>query len=230
MYFGVNHGRWGQHEHMVSTTVLWCLPKPCLVHVLIARSTGTKAQTSCVTGTVFQTFGDQQPILNYQCWPQWNGGNWDATVFTSQPSSTLETTVSSTQTPVDQSSPGPSATPTGFSPSETAVSAQTSSPPTEPKEKSQAWIAGPVIGGIAGAALFTTLGWFLYRRRMQRSSGPDSDFVELESKEIYAHRSEPQNGMFVNQYGPVEAPDRTVYEVAGSHYATPAELDGVGRK
>lgn len=45
----------------------------------VLLSNGTGYQTSCITGTVYHTPGDSSPISNFQCWPSWTGGNWDAT-------------------------------------------------------------------------------------------------------------------------------------------------------
>ena len=45
----------------------------------ILPSNGTSYQPSCITGTVYHTPGDSSPISNFECWPSWTGGNWNAT-------------------------------------------------------------------------------------------------------------------------------------------------------
>lgn len=38
--------------------------------------TGTGAQTSCVTGWLH--YDNNQTVTNYECWPTWTQGNWEA--------------------------------------------------------------------------------------------------------------------------------------------------------
>lgn len=95
--------------------------------------------------------------MNYQCWPEWNEGNWAATRITTTPSST-STSAAST------SSSDASSSQTSALPAETSGANQ-----GENKEKSKAWIAGPVIGSVIGALFFTHFGIWLYRRRLRVS-------------------------------------------------------------
>lgn len=56
----------------------------------MTTSTGTRAQTSCVAGTIYHSKGDQAPIMNYQCWPEWDDGSWTATRITTEAETTTE--------------------------------------------------------------------------------------------------------------------------------------------
>jgi hypothetical protein len=43
------------------------------------NSSGTGTQTLCATGTVYPSIGATQGVTNVQCWPSWDGTNWNAT-------------------------------------------------------------------------------------------------------------------------------------------------------
>jgi len=81
---------------------------------------GTGTQTLCVTGTVYASIGATQGVTNIQCWPSWNGGNWNATRATTTSSSAPITSMSAlTTTPVSLII-GPSSQTTTPSPSASA--------------------------------------------------------------------------------------------------------------
>ncbi|KAF2452585.1 hypothetical protein BDY21DRAFT_367627 [Lineolata rhizophorae] len=44
--------------------------------------TGSEYQTVCVTGTIFEGVEETRSLMNYDCWPLWTGGDWDATRVT----------------------------------------------------------------------------------------------------------------------------------------------------
>lgn len=191
------------------------------------HSTGTSAQVSCVTGTVFRSIDDQQPIMNYQCWPQWAAGNWEATVVTTTP--TPSSTLSST------SNSASSTTPTTTSvASPTAFTSKTSEAPSN-DTRSQAWIAGPILGGILGAVLFTLLGVFLYRRRAKKAHQRSPDMLlgaaaynpkEHGRADVYAYdRGYAGEGMKTGgmQSGLVEMDDQGLHEADGGRHLVEAD-------
>ncbi|KAJ5173907.1 uncharacterized protein N7500_001838 [Penicillium coprophilum] len=99
------------------------------------------------------------PVVDLFCWNEWPA----STIFRH---TTTETTTSTT---ASQSTPTPAATlTTPFSP---ATPSATTSPSTSTEEQeSESWIAGAVIGPVAGCALIGALGFWLVRRNRNKKN------------------------------------------------------------
>lgn len=50
--------------------------------------TGSAAQTSCVTGFIY--YDHNVTLTNFECWPSWTGGNWEAWRETPRGSSSID--------------------------------------------------------------------------------------------------------------------------------------------
>jgi hypothetical protein len=145
----------------------------------------------------------------------------------------LTTTSTSTSTSTDGPTPGGS-TPTGPSPTASRTPSPKTSPtstaPPEPAPaKSQAWIAGPVIGGVAAVGIAGLIFWFL-RRRKQKAVTPAYQPAPqmMQSPHPYqspslAHAASPNLATYGDHngyYGQVEnKPDTTVYAHNAPGYA-----------
>ncbi|KAH7118921.1 hypothetical protein B0J11DRAFT_80495 [Dendryphion nanum] len=178
--------------------------------------TGSKAQTSCVTGIVYNYIGDERPIMNYQCWPQWDGGNYDATRATTM----APTSTSSSSSSSSSASPSPSQIASAGSSTTSSAQVTNSGPSSDPnpQSESQAWIAGPVIGGVVGAGLFGFLGWWLHKRRQRQKQAAYAHApIEMHAGEkmTYGHNTVP---------GAAEMDGRRLHELVGS--VPPAEMEG----
>ncbi|RMJ23186.1 hypothetical protein PHISP_05954 [Aspergillus sp. HF37] len=128
--------------------------------------------------TIFQTGIGSSSVLDMFCWE-----NWDiSTIFRQKPVTATSTSDSSTTL-----TPGPSittslasaiATTTGSSDSRsgsrsgsstgTGTASDPSTTSNEPRVNGQAWIAGAVIGPVAGCAIIGALGFWLFRRRTEK--------------------------------------------------------------
>ncbi|OCK74653.1 hypothetical protein K432DRAFT_193248 [Lepidopterella palustris CBS 459.81] len=187
----------------VSSDVDCFMPTACLSGSMMVNDqytttcNGTSAQTSCITGTVYKTSGDTNPIMNYQCWPTWSGGNWAATqtvpelqasVASTTPSSPSPTP--SSTTPIATSPPSGSSTSIASSPlpSTTQSSSPSATSTTTPKPSTRkAWIAGPIVGSIVFASLLIVLVIYLHRKSKRMGpepgngvgNGNGSDVVEI---------------------------------------------------
>lgn len=163
--------------------------------------------------------------MNYQCWPQWVGGNWDATVVTttSTPSPTSSSTLTLSSTVPSTSSPQTA------SPSETATN--------PPNTRSQAWIAGPVLGAVLGAVLFTLLGIWIYRRHAKNAKPRQQDALlgagdpsgKKQGPDVYGYNRGHANELMntgVLQGGAVEMGDSGLHEVDGADKKVFVEADG----
>ncbi|KAK2791682.1 hypothetical protein FQN52_004598 [Onygenales sp. PD_12] len=106
--------------------------------------------------TVYQTspFGSPS-ATNIFCWSNWSA----ATVYRELPAPAA----TETEPPTTK----PQTTTAETTTAETTSSAPTATEKPEPSEKTNnAWIAGAVVGPVAGLAL-VGFGWFFYRRRNQ---------------------------------------------------------------
>ncbi|KAF2012261.1 hypothetical protein BU24DRAFT_465815 [Aaosphaeria arxii CBS 175.79] len=204
--------------------------------------TGTAAQTRCQTGTVLHYINDQQPIMNYQCWPAWDQGDWQATITTTIVSSTL----SSSASPSRSSSAATLTSSSASSSQQSQTSASsvtgtsTTSPPTTSQEtsngggvtgssgeESKAWIAGAVIGPLAGLALVGAGFWFWWRRRQNKKNPYRNGAVELGSDvknaQVYAYHAGQNGGPSAP---PAELSGQQYAELEGSQKGHFAEADG----
>lgn len=186
---------------------------------------GTAAQTSCITGTIYHSISDQKPIMNYQCWPLWARGNFDATIITSTstPSPTSSSTLTPSSTVTSTSSPQPTSV------SDTATKS--------PNTRSHAWIAGPVLGAVLGAVLFTLLGIWIYRRHAKKAQLHQQHAIlragdtsgKKRGLDIYGYNRGHTNELMnngVSQGGVVEMGDSGLHEVDGSDRKVFVEADG----
>ncbi|KAF2108368.1 hypothetical protein BDV96DRAFT_264522 [Lophiotrema nucula] len=163
---------------------------------------------SCVSMTIFQSFPNGMPsAMNYACRAAWLAytvyRELDASTTSSSTTSTSITSPSSTATSFTTrtsftSSPSPSPTLAPQSTASVPGPTQTSDPSSS-KPKSRAWIAGPVIGGVAAIALLV-IGVLWWRKKSNsREKNPYMVTHELgsntEHKEIpavaYKHINHP---------------------------------------
>ncbi|KAI0395503.1 hypothetical protein F5Y17DRAFT_192637 [Xylariaceae sp. FL0594] len=113
----------------------------------------------------------------------------------STPSSVANGTASTqpTQTTTSTQSPTPPQSPTSSQISTSSPSTPNVSDPARvtSHEENLAWLAGPIIGGVAGLMIIALLpSWFLFRRRRKRARGPEAELhgesahkAELEVKD-----------------------------------------------
>ncbi|KAJ6123901.1 hypothetical protein N7471_011218 [Penicillium samsonianum] len=130
-------------------------------------ATGSCDSATCVTMTIFQTFPYATPSAsNIFC-----GFHWEA--------NTIYRELQATTTTESTSSPTPSTTTSQRSPTATtglAKDSQASQSPTPTvapttTSSSKAWIAGAVIGPLAGVAIIAALVfWRIYRRKQKEPS------------------------------------------------------------
>lgn len=123
---------------------------------LIVSSTSS-TRTICGYDNIYRSLGDPSPYRFYGCGSDTN----TQLIFmktTAGPSSTstLPESTSAAMTTTD------------------AKQAETSSPPPPPTPEPQnlAWIAGPIIGGVAGIVIIGLLVWILRLRRKKNRSQP----------------------------------------------------------
>ncbi|KAF2195739.1 hypothetical protein K469DRAFT_699348 [Zopfia rhizophila CBS 207.26] len=137
------------------------MPTTCLSGSIVANDqynstcSGQGFQASCVTGTVYDTINDRDPVTNYQCWPSWTGGNWAATRIVAL----------STSAP----SPSPTSPPEISTP--TSPPSSTSASSSSSNDNKAARIGGPVGGSIGGALLIATavgVIWFMRKKRQEK--------------------------------------------------------------
>lgn len=168
-------------------------------------SSGTN--TVCATNTIFQTPGDRSPVRSLACR---GAGSPDASIYRSipNPNDVTATTSSSYATPSQssRSATGLTTVASQTGPTTTSSPSATAAPAVNPPaEKSKAWIAGPVIGGLV-AIVAIAFGVIFFRRR--RSAGraaaaSGQDYNESKppgyspTKETYASYATPV-------YGPAE--------------------------
>ncbi|PVI04534.1 hypothetical protein DM02DRAFT_725695 [Periconia macrospinosa] len=181
------------------------VPVACVSGSLIFRISTSGTQTSTLT-TIGCTSGVTDPVdLSYSAcntgllYESAEAAGTDArtnifcgpsslilSYYRVRPGSTTTTTPSSTTT----STSTPTTT-TTITPTTTPTSPPT--PPPDPENKSQAWIAGAVVGPVAGIALIGAILFFFFRRKkktptpspMQQHSQPNADgtaFYETQQK------------------------------------------------
>jgi hypothetical protein len=116
---------------------------------------------------------------------------------------------------IETSSPGSSASISSPTPTAANFPKESSTMPLQTGKKSQAWIAGAVMGSFIGAAFFTGLGVWLYKRHVlnqQRSVGGLRQLpmgVSGEQKVWYTLRNQKQMGHEL-----VELPDNSINELS----------------
>ncbi|KAK7217686.1 hypothetical protein V2G26_005689 [Clonostachys chloroleuca] len=108
---------------------------------------------TCLTLNLLQTQGDTDTTTLIDC----DDEDLPSTIYRNPPKITQDT---STTTSSESTS-------TTTNPSSTTTA--------PPKPSSQAWIAGPVIGSIVGAALIGALAWWILRRKRQQKTALNSD-------------------------------------------------------
>ncbi|KAJ5485465.1 hypothetical protein N7539_005453 [Penicillium diatomitis] len=120
--------------------------------------------------TIFESYTNEGPsATSIFCAQGWSAFTVHRTLFPPTSTSTsASTTSSSTTTAAITSSPQftttqPSQTSTSSSPTNTPVS-------PDPAPESKAWIAGAVVGAVAGLAILAGFAWFIYRRRQNKRS------------------------------------------------------------
>jgi hypothetical protein len=101
-----------------------------------------------------------------------------------------------------------------------SLSTSSSTPDSSSSEPSKAWIAGPVIGGIAAVALLAFLLFWWRRRKAQRAVGQP---VEKDSHEFSQYGTAPAYSP-----GGANMPHAQYYDAAPSHGspAVPTEMGG----
>ncbi|KAJ2893716.1 hypothetical protein MKZ38_008301 [Zalerion maritima] len=141
---------------------------------------GTGFQTVCVEGTIYEDEremgtkgqdgdGDGTVVMNYDCWPKWTGGDWDATrtveaLLTGSDGASAATAPESgtaAEAPASTAAEGPVET----SPAPTSVS-QGSSNPGGGGTFSTGELVGIVMGAIAGVLVIVlALAVFYHMRK-----------------------------------------------------------------
>ncbi|KAH8679491.1 hypothetical protein BGZ61DRAFT_535878 [Ilyonectria robusta] len=140
---------------------------------------------SCVSMTIFQTSPDGLPsATNIKCRQGWRAytvyrelETRKLTVASLETSSTFAESTSNERGIAEAtSSETTSATSTGATAS--------AEPTSEPKKsKSKAWIAGAVVGSIAGLAVISGAGWFYMRSQNRAKSDPIASTLQPRTKE-----------------------------------------------
>ncbi|KAJ5485464.1 hypothetical protein N7539_005452 [Penicillium diatomitis] len=106
-------------------------------------------------------------VLNWSAWTLYRALPTPTDSSASTSSTSASTASSALSTP--SITPPPQVSTTMFSRSSTTSSPTGTPPPADPEPKSKAWIAGAVVGPVAGIALLAGLAWFIYRQKRRRS-------------------------------------------------------------
>jgi len=147
---------------------------------------GVSEWTICNTILIYENFDDSSPLTDIVCGP--SSQNWSyyrkiPATATEQPSS---------------ESTDPSTEPTGSETTGTSVPAkETTTPPQPEKKGSSAWIAGAVIGGLAGLALIGALLFFFLRRKKSKKAAAGVPAVAPTGPGGYTDEAKPVQGAYV---------------------------------
>ncbi|PGH16436.1 hypothetical protein AJ79_01767 [Helicocarpus griseus UAMH5409] len=137
----------------------------CSIQALTEMVLDSAFGDTCATMEIFQDPSASSAIAtNFFCWSEWPA----PTVYREWPSPTGTSSSSASETEVN----GPQKTPSPGTPVR-APGAEPTKPSNEDENKeesgSNAWIAGAIIGPIAGLALVGIF-WFVYRQRQQKAT------------------------------------------------------------
>lgn len=217
----------GLHQHECPSRPCWiqqhlvCWSASSDRTILTAPST-SGTNTVCATNTIYLSLGDRSPVRSLACR---GAGSPDVSIYRSVPNSNdLSATTSSGSPSYGESSRSLSVTglatvgiQTG--PTTTASQSATAAPVVNPPEKSKAWIAGPVIGGLVAIAGIAFGVVFLRRRR---SAGRSA----VESGQDYNESKPPGYSQSKEQYAAYSTPVHGPAELASpnTNYVAPAEL------
>ncbi|ORY07519.1 hypothetical protein BCR34DRAFT_18699 [Clohesyomyces aquaticus] len=141
--------------------------------------TGTGYQLSCITGTIFATPGDPSPVSNYQCWPSWTDGNWEATRSVPLSSSIPSPSLTSAPVLLTISSSQPS--------SSTASTRPEGSGGGGPNGKLIGSIVGPILGffAVAGIVAFFVIRCLRNRKRIREERKISTVYIDHAGNEFH---------------------------------------------
>ncbi|KAF2261543.1 hypothetical protein CC78DRAFT_349930 [Lojkania enalia] len=124
--------------------------------------------TICNSGFLYENTDDSSPQTNIFCGDE--SVNWSyyrviPETWISPPASTSSSTSRSST---------PRSSPVSTTSSSSASETPTIIPAQEEKKESQAWIAGPVVGGVAALAIVGAIFWFLLRRKKKADANANT--------------------------------------------------------
>ncbi|KAI2794571.1 hypothetical protein POX_a01170 [Penicillium oxalicum] len=140
---------------------------------------------------------------------------------TTSTSSSVDSTLSTTQSDPRTSLPIPSQTSPSASQTNTSASQTSTSSPSPPEShSSKAWIAGVVVGVIAGLAII--VGLFFFFRRKQKKMQPEKPEEEVFVTSLREFHGAPSELAATNA--------ETRHELAATHAETRHELSAYSSK
>ena len=172
----------GTYARCCTTAATECmLPTACVnTSILVGPNSqqietcsGSGAQTTCLTGTIYDYAESPAAVKNYDCWPSWTAGtatSWDATRTTSR--GIVSTARSASITPAQS-----------YSLSNHEEAAETEGETSPPSSLSPGIIAGMVVGIVVGILAIAAIGAMLvvvFRRKaaIQESGEPRIIYIQ----------------------------------------------------
>lgn len=189
------YGRCCANSHLNCGFATSCISTSSDIKILYGSDGGSSLCTSgetCAFMTIYDYATTDTPAIDIFC-----ANGWPETASTIFRTTAAETTTS-------DSKASATATP-GSSPTSSIAAATTtaSSSTGEAKKESKTWIAGAVIGPVAGCALIGALGFWLTRRMRNKGANYHQDEAQDNS---LAHLSQNQGFSELESSSPQELP------------------------
>jgi hypothetical protein len=217
------------------TTVTNNIPKTCLegsiIDYPVGKATCSGVSNACMTILIHSDLGDEAPTSMIFCHSTATEHSVYVKTTGSVPSSRSTTSSNDKSTSSSESTEPPPA-PTEDPATETETSSRTSrtdAPPTSSSEpsdtgapKNMAWVAGPVVGGVAGIAIIGLLVWIiiLLRKRQHNKSHEGASTTGLHAPDM------PKDGHSMELQYQHESTGTSTYKepVEISTYKEPVEM------
>uniref|UniRef100_A0A8H7K9N7 Mid2 domain-containing protein n=1 Tax=Bionectria ochroleuca TaxID=29856 RepID=A0A8H7K9N7_BIOOC len=192
--------------------------------VLVPTGNGTCGPSkTCGSGLIYNNPTDATALSYVGCFSNTLRPTYYRQKRTS--STTITTTLATTMTSsaLSEARAGPISTSTSTS------STASPSPTEKPAPQNLAWVAGPVVGGIAGLAIIALLVWIvlLLRKKQSHAPTPENQFVQPDytAKPTYQAQIYPSPGPEqaprVMSMGPSQYPSAPTYELEHVTYHGP---------
>ncbi|KAL0939760.1 uncharacterized protein CTRU02_206369 [Colletotrichum truncatum] len=180
------------------------------------RFCGTRAGDQCGTVSIYQNYPSGEPIMTHiHC----RLSTWGTIMYRELGATmTARSTAAATETD-----------PLITEPPATSAPSDTPAPGPSESQSSKAWIAGAVIGPLAGIAIIGLVVFMVWRRRRRGAAGRDDprkngDLAEAPDSSVLGSAYAKSHGG-PSPVGNWQQNPQPVYEMNGSYPPPPAELD-----